>query len=287
MEAALPTPPPRACPNCGGPAPGRFCPACGQEQRSLRVPFRRVVAEALDETLSLDGRLAHTLPALFLRPGEATRDWREGRRASHTSPTKLYLLASFLFFFASAVGPDFGTRVGPSGVNIGPPAKKQGPVQAEPEELEGLRAKGGLSAVFAEHVERLQRLPPDEAERRINGALIDNGAKAMFVLVPLVALALLLLHLRRGFFYTEHLVFTVHAQTVTFALLTPGVAFASGIASAIGSVLAVAHLLVAMRRFYRTGWIGTVLRWLAVSLAYLVLLVMGVAGAAIVAILTS
>jgi hypothetical protein len=254
-----------------------------------------VVAEALDETLSLDSRLAHTLPALFLRPGEATRDWREGRRASHTSPTKLYLLASFLFFFASAVGPDFRTRVGPSGINIGPSARPeepvhaepQGPVQTEPGELEGLRSKGGFSAAFAEHVERLQRLPPDEAERRINGALIDNGARAMFVLVPLVALTLLLLHLRRGFFYTEHLVFTVHAQTVTFVLLTPGVAFASGPAAAVGSLLAIGHLLVAMRRFYGTGWFGTVLRWLAVSAAYLVLFTAGVAGAALVAIMTS
>lgn len=121
----------------------------------------------------------------------------------------------------------------------------------------------------------------------MNAALIDNGAKAMFVLVPLVALALLLLHLRRGFFYTEHLVFTAHAQTVTFALLTPGVAFASGLAAAVGAVLAVGHLLVAMKRFYGTGWFGTVLRWLAVSVAYLALFTLGVAGAALVAIMTS
>jgi hypothetical protein len=286
MEAAAP--PPRPCPNCGGPAPEPFCPRCGQAQRPLRVPFLRVLGEALDETLSLDSKLAHTLPALFLRPGEATRAWREGKRASHTSPLKVYLLASFVFFFATAVGPDFKTRAGTSGIQIGPAqVEPQGPVQAEPGELEAMRERGPVAALLAGHLERLQKLPPEEATRRLNAGMVDNAARAMFVLVPLAALVLLLLHARRGFYYTEHLTFTVHAQAVTFALLTPGVALASPVLTAGGSVLAIAHLLVAMRRFYGLGWPGTVVRWAVLSLAYLVLVVAGVLGATVVAVLSA
>jgi hypothetical protein len=277
----------RRCPNCAAPAPGAFCAACGQAQRPLRVPFRRLVAEALDESLSLDSKLARTLPALFLRPGDATRAWREGRRASFTSPTKLYLVASFLFFFALALGPDFGLRVGISGANIGPAQEGASPVKADPAKLAALRAEGGLRAAFADHLERLQALPPSEAQRQVNAALVENAAKAMFVLVPLMGLVLLLLHVRRRITYAEHLTFALHAQTVTFALLLPGIAMGSGGATAAGLVVSGVHLLVAMRRVYGTSWVGTALRWAMLSLVYLLALAFAVAGAAGAAVLTS
>ncbi|MFO0583422.1 MAG: DUF3667 domain-containing protein [Anaeromyxobacter sp.] len=287
------------CPNCGGLAPARFCPACGQDQRALRVPFRRVVADALDEALSLDSRLAHTLPALFLRPGAASLAWREGKRASHTSPTKLYLLASFLFFLAVTTGPNFGVQAGKKGVHLGPSvarpqesgpggkAPAPAPVEATEAELADLRAQGFLGRTFADHVERLKKLPPEEAERRVNAVFVDNTARAMFVILPLAALLLLALHPRRGLFYTEHLVFSAHAQTVTFVLLTPGILFASGALTFAGMAAACGHLLVAMHRYYGTGWPGTALRWLFLSFGYLMLLTAAVAGAAIIAILTS
>jgi hypothetical protein len=283
------------CPNCGAPAPERFCASCGQEQRSLRVPFRRVVGEALEETLSFDSRLSRTLPALFLHPGLATRHFIEGRRASHTSPLKLYLLASFAFFLALALGPDLNVRVGggrsssvkgafskgPSGA-----VAEEGPVTTTPEELSDMRARGALLALFADRLEELTRLPPREARRRVHAALVENAARAMFLLVPLMALVLLALHPRRGFFYTEHLVTAVHAQTVTFALLLPGLAFGSGVLSLAGLALSGGHLLLAMRRVYRTGWAGTAVRWLALSFTYLLAVSLAVAGAALLAVLT-
>jgi len=298
MEAEPTTPAPeeaRRCPNCAAPAAGAFCAACGQAQRPLRVPFHLLVAEALDESLSLDSKLARTLPALFLRPGDATRAWRAGRRASFTSPTKLYLVASFLFFFALALGPDFRLNVGTSGANIGPARADGSAVKADPAKLAALRAEGGIRGAFADHLERLQALPPAEAQRQVNAALVENAAKAMFVLVPLMGLVLLLLHVRRralrqargAVYYAEHLTFALHAQTVTFVLLLPGLAAGSGVATAAGLLVSGAHLLVAMRRVYETSWAGTVLRWAVLSLVYLFALAIAVAGAAGAAVLTS
>ena len=278
------------CPNCGAPVPGRFCAECGQAHRSLRVPFRRVVAEALEEAISLDSKLSRTLPALFLHPGAATRHFVEGRRASFTSPLKLYLLASFAFFLALAVGPDLRLRIGGSNLSVGPvqvPAAEQPPVEASAEELAELRARGRLGAALADRLAGIQALPPREAQRRLNAALVDNSARAMFLLVPFVALVLLALHPRRGFFYTEHLVTAAHVQTVTFACLLPGVVSGSGGTTLAGLAVAAGHLLVAMRRVYGTAWPGTTARWLALSFTYLVAVSLTVAGAALVAVLTS
>jgi hypothetical protein len=249
-----------------------------------------VVAEALEETISLDSKLSRTLPALFLHPGAATRHFVEGRRASFTSPLKLYLLASFAFFLALAVGPDLRLRIGGSNLSFGPtevPAAEEPPVQASAEELAGLRARGVLGGALADRLASIQALPPREAQRRMNAALVDNSARAMFLLVPLMALVLLALHPRRGLLYTEHLVAAVHAQTVTFAFLLPGVVLGSGGVTLAGLAAAGGHLLLALRRIYGTGWAGTAARWLALSFAYLVAVSLTVAGAALLAIFTS
>jgi len=276
------------CPNCSAPAAGRFCASCGQEQRELRIPFRRALAEALDEALSLDSRLARTLPALFLHPGAATRAWREGRRASSTSPTKLYLLASFLFFLALALAGGLPVQIG-TGKAAGATgaAANPHPVNAAPGSLAELRASGWIGAAFADHLERLSALPAEEASRRIGDALSGHAAQAMFVLVPLMALVLKLLHARRGVYYTEHLTLAVHAQTVTFAFLLPGVIAGSPGAALAGLAASGLHLLLAMRRVYGTGWVGTLARWLALSFAWVVALSLAVLAATAAAVLTA
>jgi hypothetical protein len=249
-----------------------------------------MVAEALEETVSLDGKLAHTLPALFLRPGAATRHHIEGRRASFTSPLKLYLFASFAFFLAVALGPDFGLRMGgtvTSADDGGEEAGEVSPVQASEGSRAELRAAGSVGGLLADRLETLQALPPREAQRRLNEALVENVARAMFVLVPLMALALLALHARRGLTYTDHLVAATHAQTVTFALLLPGVALGSEALTFSGLGIAAGHLFLAMRRVYRTSWAGTALRWLCLSTVYAVAVGFAVVGATVAAVLTS
>jgi len=276
------------CPNCAAPGAGRFCSACGQEQRALRVPFRRVLGEALDEALSLDSRLARTLPALFLHPGAATQAWREGRRASFTSPTKLYLLASFVFFLALALAGGLPVRIGAgSGAGVTSSPASPHPVNVGAGSLAELRTSGRVGAAFADHLERLSALPAEEADRRIGSALSGHAAQAMFVLVPVMALVLKLLHLRRGVYFTEHLTLAVHAQTVTFALLLPGVIASSPRLTLLGLAAAGLHLLAAMRRVYGAGWVATLARWSALSLAWVIAVSLAVIASTAAAVLTA
>jgi hypothetical protein len=110
------TPAPAPCVNCGAPALGRFCPACGQFTGGYDRPLGTLFAEAVDASIGVDGRLRRTLPALFLRPGALTRDFWAGRRTSQSSPLRLYLAASlicFLLFTLGEVGllvPEIGDR---------------------------------------------------------------------------------------------------------------------------------------------------------------------------------
>lgn len=45
------------CPNCGDETAGRFCPACGQDQTDPRTSLRILLGSALEELISLDGKL--------------------------------------------------------------------------------------------------------------------------------------------------------------------------------------------------------------------------------------
>jgi len=91
-----------SCLNCQGtlPAAAKYCPACGQSVRILRRPWLRALREVLDELFDFDGRMLVSLRLLLTRPGELPRDYNEGRRVAHTSPLRMYLLISLLFFFA-------------------------------------------------------------------------------------------------------------------------------------------------------------------------------------------
>jgi hypothetical protein len=86
------------CLNCGDPTPGRYCPSCGQQKTAVQVSIRAMVAEAVEDELSLDRRLPATLGALFLDPGQLTAEYVSGRIARYVRPFRLYLVSSVIFF---------------------------------------------------------------------------------------------------------------------------------------------------------------------------------------------
>ena len=93
------------CLNCGQVLTGgaRYCHACGQSTRILKRPWLQAAREVLDELFDLDGRMLQSLRLLLTQPGRLPRDYNDGRRAAHTSPVRMYLLISLLFFFVLPV----------------------------------------------------------------------------------------------------------------------------------------------------------------------------------------
>ncbi|MEO0424688.1 MAG: DUF3667 domain-containing protein [Pseudomonadota bacterium] len=90
------------CLNCGATLSGEYCGACGQRDVDLERPFPSLAREVVEESLQLDGRVARTLTTLVRRPGELTRQYLAGRRQLYTSPLRLYLVISVLFFLVAA-----------------------------------------------------------------------------------------------------------------------------------------------------------------------------------------
>lgn len=85
------------CLNCGADLTGPFCSECGQHahvHRTLTAFFH----DLLHGVFHLEGKIWRTLPLLIWRPGELTRRYIDGQRASFVSPIALFLFSVFLMF---------------------------------------------------------------------------------------------------------------------------------------------------------------------------------------------
>jgi hypothetical protein len=89
------------CRNCAETLPdgAGFCSACGQSTRVFTRPWLEVSRELLSELFDFDGRMLVSLRLLLTRPGRLADEFNRGRRAAYTSPLRMYLLISLLFFF--------------------------------------------------------------------------------------------------------------------------------------------------------------------------------------------
>lgn len=108
---------------------------------------------------------------------------------------------------------------------------------------------------------------------------IGNLPIAMFFLLPFLALALGFCYVRKKRFFVEHLVFGMHNQTFTFlclaaAQLTPA-GWAGAWIRAFFVLIPQVYYLIALRRYYRDGWIRTILKGSIVWWLYMMILLPG------------
>jgi hypothetical protein len=87
-----------SCANCGTALNGPFCSNCGQKASDLHRPIWWIAGEFLDAVFSYDSRTFRTLWLLFSEPGEFTRRYLIGKRASLLPPFRLFVIATVVFF---------------------------------------------------------------------------------------------------------------------------------------------------------------------------------------------
>ena len=180
-----------ACANCGQTAVGRYCPACGQRQLSrAQFSLRHLVGELGANLLQWDNKLLRTLILTLAKPGELSAQYLAGARSRYTSPITLLLLLFFLFFIGSVPLTDFTL-----------------PLQAH------LEWGKWYSAPFAEWLQTKAAATTGgmTALATAFGQQQHELAKTLVLLhVPLFAIGLKLLHVRRDVYYVEHVIVASH-----------------------------------------------------------------------------
>jgi hypothetical protein len=264
------------CANCAEPLHGDFCARCGQRSRDLRQPLGHFLREGVEDLFNLDTRFFRTIVPLLVRPGNVTRDYHAGRRASFVPPFRTYLVAALIFFGVFTLFPG---EEQPRAwvVTRGSP---------EAAELEALRKAGKLSGTTFE-------VPPHSpffdvayqasvARAKANPqafmrSAFENIPRTFFLLVPLFALLLELFYRKQGF-YLEHLVFALYYHAFVFYALA--IRYVLGNVDdwmwpAVRVALAVpmwgwilVYLPLALRRVYLGSWPRTLLKVVGLGVLY-------------------
>lgn len=85
------------CLNCGAKLLGPYCFECGQHAHVHRT-LSSFFHDFAHGVLHFEGKIFRTLPLLALKPGELTRRYIDGQRASFVSPIALFLFCVFFMF---------------------------------------------------------------------------------------------------------------------------------------------------------------------------------------------
>lgn len=112
------------CQNCNCTLQGEYCGNCGQRDISLDRPILVLLRDLLKETFEVDGKAFRTIRTMLFRPGELTREFLAGRRRYYTSPLRLYLVISVVFFVFIGWFAQQGALLNP-GQNVGDHAPSQ------------------------------------------------------------------------------------------------------------------------------------------------------------------
>jgi hypothetical protein len=94
------------CANCTTPLEGEYCHHCGQSVHSVLRPVHGLFEEFFETFLHIDGRILHTIPPLFLKPGFLSLEYFSGRRVRYIAPFRLMFVLCLLSFFTLHLAAD-------------------------------------------------------------------------------------------------------------------------------------------------------------------------------------
>ena len=239
------------CLNCGAPLNGTYCSNCGQKahvHRSLRAFMGDFVAGVLN----FEGKFWKTLPMLAWRPGELTRRYIAGERATFISPIALYLFSVFLTFavlnFTGALDPG---KVGEGNANISFVTDKQKEEIAKLETKRAAAVKAGKSVSAIDKrladdrkgLEALEKVgrgdftkadPDDDTPQWVRGVvdkiqknpqlvvtnMQDAASKYSWLLIPLsLPFMWLLFPFSRKYYLYDHTVFVTYSLSFMMMLV--------------------------------------------------------------------
>lgn len=117
---------------------------------------------------------------------------------------------------------------------------------------------------------RLNGMPKREALRTLLAALEENAPKGVFLMMPVFALMLKALYIRRKRFYVEHFVFALHVHSFAFVLFTAGMLSPVGSITGLLSLWMVVYLFLALKKVYGQGIMRTILKFGALAFGYMI-----------------
>jgi hypothetical protein len=214
------------------------------------------------------------LPKLIPLPRHEAND-----RAGHYNfSTRVYFFAP-IGAYRSTLSPDALARLGKARTRVDIAIDRQSDAKKR---AEARATKGWIDKHVFGGMARLAANPA-----ALNEPLTTWIPRVLFLLLPLYALLLAVFYWRqrRTFYLVDHLTFSLSVHTFTFVALI----VAAGLAQVLSGGLVFwfflgsigIYVLLAIRRFYRQGWLWSVVKTLCISGIYTIFFLLPALGAVI------
>jgi hypothetical protein len=189
------------CMTCGQEAHGNFCSNCGEKRHDNHdFSLKHVLAEAVEAFFHVDSKIFLTLKTLIAKPGKLTSDFFLGRRKPYMSPLQTFFVCNLLFFILQ---PLTGLEI------LAPPLRV-----FESDDFIGKTATRLIDRRLAK--EHLSRANPEqfrEFTERFDHVAHLQAKSLILVLAPMLAVVLAILNFRRRRYFSEHIIFSLHAYS--------------------------------------------------------------------------
>jgi hypothetical protein len=302
------------CLNCGNDlkATDQFCAQCGQRTKGAKVPLKDFIGDFFQDYFTVDSKFFKSILLLMIRPGRLTKEFNNGKRKSYIAPLRMYLFTSFIYFFLVSISVNnddenmgFINRnvenqkavildsllaaerdtILVSDVQVLIDSLQTNDqvdsfISIDGDEFE----KGGLEEYMYEQVEKANNDPKSFVR-----SLFRVASISLFFLVPIFGLVLWLFHFRRNSFYVQHLVHALHIHTFGFALVSIYLIISFWIEAETFSViplLLLIYFIWSLKVVYAQKLLPSFLKAVAISLVYLVIVLIAIVPAIMMAIVT-
>jgi hypothetical protein len=187
------------CVTCGKEARGNFCTHCGEKRRHDHdFSIGHVLAEAAEAFFHVDSKIFLTLKLLVTRPGQLTAEFFLGRRKPYMSPLQTFFVCNLIFF---VLQPLTGLEI------LAPPLRifesnvflRSTTTRLIDQRLAKLHLSRSNPEQFKEFTERFARVAHLQAKSLI------------LALAPMLAVIVATLNFRKRRYFSEHLIFSLHA----------------------------------------------------------------------------
>jgi hypothetical protein len=305
------------CLNCGIKLLDTFCQHCGQKDIAKRQTLGELLTNFISSFWSYEGKFFKTIKFLIIKPGFLATEYNAGKRESYYHPARMYVFISFVFFLLLSVLPNDDLKKSMVKADFSDEEEKEeimsDSIKSMVDSIKTVSKKNDNSdfTIIGDHktlkgYDSVQALLPLEkrdgwlmknltlrsidinqkykgkSKEFVNdfrNAFFDNFSKVLFWLLPFFALLLKLLYVRRDYFYSEHLVFSIYYYNFFY--------FAGSLqvivnvipvwewASTLVGYWIVLYLLFAMKRMYQQSWRKTILKYIIFLFSFFVLMAVG------------
>jgi len=144
-----------------------------------------------------------------------------------------------------------------------------------------------MRKLYIRAIELNQQYQGDDAGNQFaddfKNAFLENFSKVLFYLLPIFALLLKLLYVRRDYYYSEHLVFSIYYYNffylaASFYLLVDYIPYVGGLLTSALVIWALVYLPLGMKRMYQQSWRKTIFKYGIFLFAFFVCLMIGITG---------